>query len=284
MKRGRPAALLAGAIGATALLTAALAGGGQAASASVAAVAGRPVTAALTSFKPPGAHHPRNLIFKAAFPGKRLNRKIWATCYSWTWHGGCTNFGNTEFEWYTPSQVRVRGGVLHLVAQRKPVTGVNKHGKRKKYYCKSGMVTTLPGFSFKYGTIEVVARIPYGQNLWSAIWLVAANGQWPPEIDMLEHWDMSKLYSFYFHPVHASQVHAQRATPNLSKGWHVIGLYWTKKVLVWYIGGHRILTIRKHVPHQRMYLIANVAANLRPRKFGGCDNQMLIKSVKVWRP
>lgn len=40
---------------------------------------------------------------------------------------------------------------------------------------------------FKYGTFEWEARMPYGTNLWPALWL-ASDSAWPPEIDCVEGW------------------------------------------------------------------------------------------------
>src|ERR1700722_5312871 len=93
---------------------------------------------------------------------------------------GCTNFGNAdEQEWYLPSQDQVSGGVLHLVAQPIPTRGTNSAGAAKTYECRSGMVTTMPGFSFEYGVVQVVAQIPSTAGLWPALWLLATDEVWP---------------------------------------------------------------------------------------------------------
>ena len=223
--------------------------------------------------------------FASDFSGSRLNTKIWGTCYPWAHtKAGCTNFGNTEYEWYLPSQVRVSGGVLHLVAQRILTVGRNAQGAPMHYSCRSGMVTTYPGFRFKYGYVQVVAQVPGGPGLWPALWLVAANLRWPPEIDMLEHYGPPDVRTdVAVHPVGAPAVTKFMDIANLTSGWHTFGLSWTSSRLVWFIDGTAVLTVSHHIPHQPMYLIANLAAYQPPAGGQGCEGTMLIRSIKVWK-
>jgi beta-glucanase (GH16 family) len=225
------------------------------------------------------------LKFASDFSGSRLNTKIWGTCYPWAnAKAGCSNFGNKEYEWYLPSQVRVSGGVLHLVAQRIPTLGQNAQAAPMHYSCRSGMVTTYPGFRFKYGYVQVVAQVPGGPGLWPALWLLAANLRWPPEMDMLEHYGPPDVRTnVAFHPAGAPAVIKFLDTANLNTGWHTFGLSWTSSRLVWFIDGRAVLTASHHIPHQPMYLIANLAAYQPPAGGQGCEGTMLIRSIKVWQ-
>lgn len=225
------------------------------------------------------------LAFDGRFSGPRLDTSVWSTCYPWAGTGsGCTNFGNTEYEWYRPSQDQVSGGVLRLIAQRVPTQGETANGSPKEYGCRSGMVTTYPGFRFTYGYVQVVARIPSGTGLWPALWLAAASLKWPPEIDILEHWGPPhERTGTYFHPLGAPEVERHPATANLSVGWHTFSVNWTPTSVTWFIDGHAVFSVDQHIPHQPMYFIANVADYSLPRNGGGCSGTMLIQSVKVWR-
>ncbi|KAI7513464.1 putative beta-1,3-glucan-binding protein, partial [Hortaea werneckii] len=56
---------------------------------------------------------------------------------------------------------------------------------------KSGRVSTKTGASIKYGRVEVEAKLPAGDWLWPAIWMMPVNntyGPWPAsgEIDLME--------------------------------------------------------------------------------------------------
>ena len=226
--------------------------------------------------------------FSAGFTGSSLDASAWATCYPWaTGTTGCTNFGNREFQWYLASEDHVSGGNLVLVARRTATAGTSKKGRYKKYDCRSGMVTSYPSLRFKYGYLQVVAKIPNKAGLWPALWLAAANGAWPPEIDMLEEWgatgSSSEKSGVFFHPAPLGTQQVVSYPPeSLSVGWHTFGLLWTKKQLSWYIDGHLILRVTKKIPHQKMYFVADLAEFARPTA-GDCDGSLIIHSVKLWR-
>jgi beta-glucanase (GH16 family) len=220
--------------------------------------------------------------FSAMFRGTHLNQQVWDTCYPTVSQAGCTNFGNPqEAEWYVPSQVEVSGGHLRLIATRETTPGFDKNGNPKTYDCRSGMVTTYPGFSFKYGFLQVVANVPHSAGLWPALWLATTNGSWPPEIDMLESWGVNQLTGSFYHPARGTRARAAYS-PSLTTGWHTYSLSWTRSELTFYVDDRVVLTTTKDLPHQQMYFLANVA-EYQPAKAGNCTGQMLIKSVKVWK-
>lgn len=224
-----------------------------------------------------------HLAFNADFSGPRLDKSVWDTCYPWAKQRlGCTNFGNSdEHEWYMPSQVHVSGGDLQLVAQKIPTPGYTEAGAPEEYSCRSGMVTTHPGFNFEYGYVQVVAHIPAATGLWPALWLAASNLEWPPEIDMLEHWGLGKS-AMFFHPVGANQV-AYRipASIPVTAGWHTFGLDWTPTRITWYLDGTQMMSVTQDIPHQDMYFIADLAEY---QKNSPCTGTLQIASVKVWQP
>lgn len=230
--------------------------------------------------------HPGNLqpkgtpTFSAVFDGDHLDTKVWGTCYPWQTPPSCTNFGNKEYEWYLPAQDEVYNGVLHLVAQREPTVGETRQGGRKLYSCRSGIVTTYPGFRFKYGFVQIVAEIPQRPGLWQALWLAAANLHWPPEIDILEGWG-SGFSAAFFHPLGAPEVRGL-IPPQLAFGWHIFSLSWTKTRLTWFVDGKAVLTVRAHVPQQAMYFLADLAEYGYPKLPSQCTGSLLIRSVKVW--
>ncbi len=223
-------------------------------------------------------------VFNATFHGTHLDTKIWDTCYPKmaNYGGGCRNWGNPEeAEWYLPSQVKVSGGDVRLYARRKPTAGTTSTGAPKEYGCRSGMITSYPGFKFEYGFVQVVANIPHGRGLWPALWLAAANGQFPPEIDMVESWGVAVTTGSFYHPVighHSRAVYS----PKLTVGWHTYSLSWTRSRLAYYVDNKLVLTVTKYVPRQRMYFLADLAEYL-PAKAGDCTGQLMIKSVKIWK-
>ena len=197
------------------------------------------------------------------------------------------DFSNPESEWYQASQVRVYGGALHLISKktRTPTAGLDRYGVPKEYSCRSGMVTSHPGFNFKYGYIQVTAQFPDDAGLWPALWLAASDLSWPPEIDLLEHWGAPRnTTGVFFHPVSGPRPADHVSPGTLFKSWHTFGVLWTATQVAWYIDGKLILTVRQHIPHQKMYLVADVAHYTQ--KHGGstsCNGTMRIRSVSVWQ-
>jgi beta-glucanase (GH16 family) len=204
-----------------------------------------------------------SLAFNAGFAGSDLNSSVWDTCYEWYVASvGCTNFNNNETEWYLPSQVQVSDNALHLVADATPTQGTDDSGAPKTYPYTSGMVTTFSSFNFTYGYVQVVARIPGGTGTWPALWMLPANGAWPPEIDIMENYGSTNQIECTVHWGSANQEADQQvlSSTDLTSGWHTYGLLWEPGSLTWYLDGRVVFTYTgAGVPSQPMYLLANLA-------------------------
>jgi beta-glucanase (GH16 family) len=234
----------------------------------------------------PGVLRPEgNPQFAATFSGSKLNTALWATCYPQMNQSGCRNFGNKETEWYLPSQDQVSGGLLHLVARREATQGTTANGSPEVYGCRSGMVTSYPGLRFRYGYLQVVARIPSSSGLWPALWLAPANLQWPPEIDIIESWGKGASAGSFFHPYprHTKPDRGYIIPPSRAAGWHTFALSWTKTQMTWLLDGRVILTVRNRVPHLKMFFIADLASYLPVGSANQCSGALLIRSVQLWR-
>lgn len=102
----------------------------------------------------------------------------------WNIETGGTGWGNNELQYYTNSQnnLSVGNGMLTITAREEQFGGRNY---------TSGRITTQGKFDFKYGRIEARIKLPYGQGLWPAFWMLGANfstAGWPEcgEIDIME--------------------------------------------------------------------------------------------------
>jgi beta-glucanase (GH16 family) len=94
---------------------------------------------------------------------------------------------NKEAQYYTekrPENVVMRDGNLVITARKEDF---KENGKESKY--TSGSIKTKGKKDFKYGRIEVRAKLPIGQGNWPAIWMMGIEGGWPKcgEIDIMEH-------------------------------------------------------------------------------------------------
>ena len=121
---------------------------------------------------------------------------------------------------------------------------------------KSGRVNTRPGASIAYGRVEVTAKIPKGDWLWPAIWLMPVTdtyGAWPAsgEIDIMESRGNNHSYVLGGNDVVSSALHwgpdpsaDAWAQSNNHKSalhhefgddFHTFGLEWTKDYLFTYV-------------------------------------------------
>ena len=217
------------------------------------------------------------LAFDGEFGGSSLNTSQWDTCYPDDDQSGCTNSGNgNEFEWYEPGQVSVGGGTLNLTATSASTQGSDGN----TYPCRSGMVTTGGSFNFQYGYVQVEAKLPMSSGLWPALWLNPSNGDWPPEIDIMEHWSTYDYYGAYLHSSAGPIVENDHVDLADSTGWHTFSVLWQPNEIIWYLDGQQVLTSTQYVPQQAMYFIANVANSTNGP---GCNGTMQISSVKVWQ-
>lgn len=203
-----------------------------------------------------------SLVFDDEFIASGLNLSKWNTCYPWAKPAvGCTNAANSEDQWYKPSQVVDGGGHLHLNALRAPTQGTNAAGQPATFPYRSGMVTTSGRFQFTYGYAEFMVKLPAGQALWPAAWLLPANHRWPPEIDVMEA--LGQDTTTVSQTLHSSAAPTQEQhivnNPALASGWHAYGVDWAPGRLTWYIDGKPTFTTTRNVPKVPMYLLANLA-------------------------
>jgi beta-glucanase (GH16 family) len=78
---------------------------------------------------------------------------------------------------------KISNGILSIVASRTPPE--LKPALFDNEYI-SGVLTTQGVFAQKYGYFEIRAKVPVGIGVWPAFWMLADDGGWPPEIDILE--------------------------------------------------------------------------------------------------
>lgn len=211
-----------------------------------------------------------DLLFSDEFEGASLDTHKWTTCYWWS-DEGCTGEGNKELQWYQPDDVLLSDGTLTLRAQERTIS--NTDGKT--YQWTSGMITTgrsssnraLPAkFVFQFGYAEIRAKIPSGQGLWPAFWMLPENHRSRPEIDVMEilgH-EPDKIY-MHFH--YNDDNDKRRRTnnnwtgPDFSQEWHTFAVDWQPDAIIWYVDGveRARFTDSQYIPKQPMYLLLNLA-------------------------
>jgi len=108
----------------------------------------------------------------------------------WTYDIGGGGWGNQELEYYTsrPQNVQIQNGNLVITALQENYTGTD--GIARNY--TSARLKTQNLFAQAYGRFEARIKIPRGQGIWPAFWMlgndITQNG-WPKcgEIDVMEN-------------------------------------------------------------------------------------------------
>ena len=122
------------------------------------------------------------LVWSDEFNAARLDPEAW---YFESGDGsqyGIPGWGNKELQWYLPDSAELRNGTLVITARKESQSG-------KSY--TSARINTRDRFAFRHGRIEARIRMPKGQGLWPAFWLLPqdnAYGTWAAsgEIDIVE--------------------------------------------------------------------------------------------------
>jgi beta-glucanase (GH16 family) len=220
---------------------------------------------------PVGQQSGWSLIFRDEFEGTALDTSKWTTCYWWDWNNqGCTNSGNNELEWYQPDEVLVSDGSVHLRAQQQSV--VASDGKTFQF--TSGMISSgrnredpaPAGLVFQYGFVEIKAKLPSGQGVWPAFWMLPNDNQSKPEIDIMEVLgDAPDTVHMSLHYLKENGSVGREtkfwAGPDFSSDWHTFALDWEPNLMVWYIDGIERWRYSNptNIPNQPMYLLMNLA-------------------------
>lgn len=193
-----------------------------------------------------------NLIWNDEFNGTSLNTSVWNynTGYyinddpnSWGW-------GNNELEHYTNStkNVFVENGKLNIKAYEEPKSFPQDPNRYAQY--SSGKITTKDNFFMKYGRIDIRAKLPKGNGVWPALWMLPKDdsyGAWAAsgEIDIMEaKGRLPGITSGALHfggqwPVnkYISGEYVFQNGQTFDSDYHVYSIVWEEDNLKWYVDG-----------------------------------------------
>jgi len=160
------------------------------------------------------------------------------------WIGG---WGNNELQHYTdrPTNAMIQDGNLVITAHKESYQGRGYTSARLKSRRRDGS----PLINQRYGRIEVRAKLPVGQGIWPAIWMLPqddAYGTWAAsgEIDILETkgQEPTKIHgTIHFGsrwPANASASEAyQLPRGQTIADYHTYEIQWEPGEIRWYCDG-----------------------------------------------
>jgi beta-glucanase (GH16 family) len=187
---------------------------------------------------------------------------------------GCPNvcgWGNNEAQYYTTDSknVRVENGNLIIEAHQDSLGG--------KAYTSTRIVSKQKG-DWRYGRIEVRAKLPKGKGTWPAIWMLSTDwkyGGWPAsgEIDIMEHvgYDPGVIHGTIhtekYNHIKWTQKEGKITITDAMDQFHVYAIDWTKDKIDFFVDEQLYHTVIRDPQDdfngwpfdQKFHLIMNVA-------------------------
>ncbi|MBO6534778.1 MAG: glycoside hydrolase family 16 protein [Balneolaceae bacterium] len=191
-----------------------------------------------------------NLVWADEFDGETLNSEYW--------NRQVVRAGRFNDEWqrYTDSEknAHVEDGILILNA----IHESDEHGVDQY---TSARLNTAGKQSFKYGKIAARIKLPKGEGIWPAFWMLGTNinenggdTPWPQsgEIDILELYGSKDpaVIEANIHYADENEQHTMMgAVPyslsegNFSDDFHIFELEWSADSLKWFVDGNQFASV-----------------------------------------
>jgi beta-glucanase (GH16 family) len=148
----------------------------------------------------------------------------------WTFETGNLNV-NAEKEYYQAQNAAVSNGNLVITAKKELVGG-------QPY--TSARMNTLGKFSQTYGRIEARIKLPMGQGMWPAFWMLGANistVSWPQcgELDIMEHINADNTIYGTMHWNNNGHVQYGSTITSTPADYHIYAIEWDANEIRWYV-------------------------------------------------
>ena len=216
-------------------------------------------------FYTPETYPSMSLIWRDEFNSDSLDERYWSYETGDGCDKGICGWGNNELQIYTKNKenVRVEGGYLIIEANE-------SFGSYR-----SARIITQGKAGHRFGRVDVRAKLPKGQGIWPAIWMLGSNIDavgWPVcgEIDIMEmvghqpevthgtvHYDNGSGYA-------SSTGSRSIQGGDLSERFHVFSIVWDRDEIAWYLDYEKFKTFSKRSGetypfNSEFFFILNVA-------------------------
>lgn len=250
------------------------------------------------------------MILSLQLPAKAQRQLVWSDEFNytglpdstkWGYDAGSGGWGNNELQYYTVARkenARAENGRLIIEARKE------NFGDAK--YTSTRLISKGKG-DWKYGRIEVKAKLPKGKGMWPAIWMLPTKwvyGDWPNsgEIDIMEN--VGYMPDSVFGSVHTESFNHILGTQStkgvwrndLSSAFHVYAIEWDEKKIDFFVDDEKYLTFFNDNTgpaswpfDQEFHLLLNIAVGGNwGGKYGVDDSifpqRMEVDYVRVYGP
>ncbi len=193
-----------------------------------------------TGYTTPTSYAGYDMVWNDEFDGNTLNLDDW----TYELGDGCPSlcgWGNNEEQYYTSQSDNIYflDGKLIIEAKQETFGG--------KSYTSTRIKTEGKQF-FKFGRIDIRAKLPEGRGIWPALWMLPNEwvyGGWPTsgEIDIMEmvgHQASTVHGTAHWGPATGNSINSGNAR-SLSGGakyideFHVFSIEWEENSIKWYV-------------------------------------------------
>lgn len=219
----------------------------------------------------------------------------------WVFDTGAGIWGNSELENYTSrtNNARIVGGNLVIEARQESYQGSSYTSARIKTQTK---------IWWRYGRIEARIKIPRGQGIWPAFWVMGTNITsvgWPTcgEVDIMEN--IGKEPTLVHGSAHGPGYSGASGITGpcglfgggaYADDFHIYALEWTTNKLAWFVDGLQYFSVTpSSLPSSSAWVFTNAQFILLNVAVGGVwpgnpdgttvfPQQMLVDYVRVYAP
>lgn len=200
---------------------------------------------------------------------------------------------NHELQYYTSRRAEnavISDGHLMIIGRKEPYDTAE---------FTSASLTTEGRHAWRYGRIEARMKLPKGQGIWPAFWMLGENIRkvgWPRcgEIDIMEHINNEDILYGTLHWHNEKHVSSGTRIPCTVDQFHTYSVEWDADSLRWFLDGTRYhgvcikdsvnSTHEFHYPH---YIILNLAIGgdwpKNPDETTAFPDTVLVDYVRVWQ-
>ena len=184
------------------------------------------------------------LIWQDEFDGDALDTADWNYQIGDGCNIGVCGWGNNELQYYQLENTSVGNGTLKITAKREQVGN--------KVYTSS-RINTKGKNEWTYGRFEANIKLPFGQGIWPAFWMLSSSepyGPWPESGEL----DIMEMIGSEPSTTHGT-IHFGRSPNNRSSGdsytlndgiwndeFHTFAVEWESNVIRWYVDDYLFST------------------------------------------
>ncbi len=188
----------------------------------------------------------KQLVWADEFDGSELDLSKW----SFQIGDGCPSlcgWGNNELQWYSTDNHEVANGFLTITAREESRSGRSYTSTR---------IRTINKGEWTFGRFEMRAKLPIGQGIWPAFWMLPTDnsiyGTWAAsgEIDIMEmvgHQPATTHGTIHFGAEWPNNRFTTNST-SLNSGtfnddFHIFALEWESDAIRWYLDNELYATL-----------------------------------------